>query len=130
MGHPVQVAGVPLSFEGFANYIGAKGKNEFGGDTAPRNQYRHADHVRHERRGHAPKNTFKVGVEYQYWKNKFGNPDTNNPGATAKTPMVRAEYHFLNDCNFKGNRRMKRRSAGLPALPPSAWPPPPTLPNR
>jgi hypothetical protein len=42
----------------------------------------------------APKNTFKVGVEYQYWKNKFGNPDTNNPGATAKTPMVRAEYHF------------------------------------
>jgi hypothetical protein len=41
-----------------------------------------------------PKNTFKVGVEYQYWKNKFGNPDRNNPGATAKTPMVRAEYHF------------------------------------
>jgi hypothetical protein len=42
----------------------------------------------------AAKNTFKVGVEYQYWKNKFGNPDKNNPGATAKTPMVRAEYHF------------------------------------
>jgi hypothetical protein len=34
-GIPVQVAGVPLSFEGFANYIGAKGNNEFGGGTAP-----------------------------------------------------------------------------------------------
>jgi len=41
-----------------------------------------------------PKNTFKIGVEYQYWKNKFGNPDRTVPGATAKTPMVRAEYHF------------------------------------
>jgi hypothetical protein len=31
---------------------------------------------------------------YQYWKNKFGNSDHNNPGATARTPMLRAEYHF------------------------------------
>ena len=42
------------------------------------------------------KGTFKLGVEYQYWKNKFGN-DSSGPagsGAFAKTPMVRAEYHF------------------------------------
>jgi hypothetical protein len=43
-----------------------------------------------------PKGTFKVGLEYQWWKNKFGN-DASGPagsGAFAKTPMIRAEYHF------------------------------------
>jgi hypothetical protein len=42
------------------------------------------------------KGQFKVGIEYQYWRNKFGN-DRNGPagkGAFAKTPMLRAEYHF------------------------------------
>ena len=39
------------------------------------------------------KNTFRVGREYQYWRNKFGNPD-NVIGSFAKTPMLRAEYHF------------------------------------
>ena len=43
------------------------------------------------------KGMFKVGLEYQYWRNKFGN-NNDNPffrgGATAKTPMIRAEYHF------------------------------------
>jgi hypothetical protein len=38
-------------------------------------------------------NTLRIGLEYQYWRNKFGTPH-NIPGATAKTPMVRAEYHF------------------------------------
>jgi hypothetical protein len=40
--------------------------------------------------------TFKVGLEYQYWRNKFGN-NHNGPagdGAFAKTTMIRAEYHF------------------------------------
>ena len=89
-------AGIPLSFEGYANYITAKGKDEFGGDTKPET---HIDmQVMYDISGAVgtPKNTFKVGVEYEYWKNKFGN-NANGPagsGATAKTPMVRAEYHF------------------------------------
>jgi hypothetical protein len=42
------------------------------------------------------KNTFRVGVEYQLWNNKFGNiaMTTGNKGQRASTPMVRAEYHF------------------------------------
>jgi hypothetical protein len=43
------------------------------------------------------KGKFKVGIEYQYWKNKFGNPATTpgaGSGAFAKTTMLRAEYHF------------------------------------
>ncbi|SFV14047.1 outer envelope protein [Pseudoduganella namucuonensis] len=87
-------AGIPLSFEGFANFIASKGKNEFGGDTARETNI--DMQIMYDMSGMvgAGKNTFKVGVEYQYWKNKFGNSDKGNPGATAKTPMIRAEYHF------------------------------------
>lgn len=40
------------------------------------------------------KGKVKVGLEYQYWKNKFGNSASGNPGAFAKTTMLRGEYHF------------------------------------
>ena len=86
--------GIPLSFEGYANFISGKGRNEFGGGTAPETNI--DMQVMYDLSGAvgAAKNTFKVGLEYQYWKNKFGNPDRDNPGATARTPMIRAEYHF------------------------------------
>jgi nucleoside-specific outer membrane channel protein Tsx len=93
---PFNVASVPLSFEGFANYIAAKGKNESGGNTAAETNidmqvmYDMSSVI-----GAQPK-TFKLGAEYQYWKNKFGNDHNGvaGKGAFAKTPMVRAEYHF------------------------------------
>lgn len=88
-----------LSFEGFFNYIASKGKNEFGGDTAAETNF--DAQVMYDLSGAVGggKGSFKVGLEYQYWKNKFGNPTTvagkgAGPGATAKTPMFRAEYHF------------------------------------
>jgi hypothetical protein len=109
-GIPFEVAGVPLSFEGFANYIGTKGKNEFGGGTAPRNQYRHADHVRHERRRHAPKNTFKVGVEYQYWKTSSAIRTPTTQVQPPRRLWCAPNTTFLSRLNFKGNRRMKRRT--------------------
>ena len=98
--------GIPLgtdtgfSFEGFANFIASKGKNEFGGDTAAETNI--DMQVMYDMSGvvGAKPNSFKVGLEYQYWKNKFGNPTTASigpgagPGATAKTPMIRVEYHF------------------------------------
>lgn len=88
------VPGLPLSFEGFANFIAAKGKNEFGAPTAAETNI--DMQLMYDMSGAlgASKNTFKVGLEYQYWKNKFGNDATNNKGAMAKTPMIRAEYHF------------------------------------
>lgn len=99
--HPMLTAawGIPLgggfSFEGFMNYIAAKGKNEFGGDTAPETNF--DGQIMYDVSSLAgAKGKFKVGIEYQYWKNKFGN-DASGPagsGATAKTPMIRAEYHF------------------------------------
>ncbi|GAB2181715.1 hypothetical protein DLREEDagrD3_19380 [Denitratisoma sp. agr-D3] len=95
-GIPFSVGSLPLSFEGFANFISSKGKNEFGGSTAAETNI--DMQVMYDASAHvgASKNTFKVGVEYQYWKNKFGNDYTTGAGsgAFAKTPMIRAEYHF------------------------------------
>ena len=88
--------GLPLSFEGFANVIAAKGKNEFGAETAVETNI--DMQIMYDLSGlvGAGKNSFKLGFEYQYWKNKFGN-NASGPagkGAFAKTPMIRAEYHF------------------------------------
>ena len=95
------VWGIPLwetglSFEGYANFIAAKGTDEFGNQTAAEtNIDMQLMYDIGKLLGAAPK-TMKIGVEYQWWKNKFGN-DANGPagsGAFAQTPMLRAEYHF------------------------------------
>lgn len=86
-----------LSWEGYALYIASKGTNEFGGPTAPETHFDMKLMLDVGLLAGGPKGTFKVGVAYEYWKNKFGNP-TETPGAgqgaTARTPMIRAEYHF------------------------------------
>jgi len=85
-----------FSFEGFANFIASKGKNEFGDDTAAETNIDMQLMYDASSLVGASKKTFKVGVEYQWWKNKFGNDHSGaaGSGAFAKTPMVRAEYHF------------------------------------
>ena len=84
-----------LSFEGFANFIASKGKNEFGGDTAAETNI-DAQIMFDVGALAGTKGKFKVGLEYQYWKNKFGNDHKGaaGSGAFAKTTMFRAEYHF------------------------------------
>jgi nucleoside-specific outer membrane channel protein Tsx len=92
----VPVGSLPLSFEGYANFIAAKGKNETGGDTAAETNI--DAQVMYDASGvlGAKPKTIRVGLEYQWWKNKFGNNAGGfaGPGAFAKTPMIRAEYHF------------------------------------
>jgi hypothetical protein len=95
------VWGVPMgagwSFEGYANFIASKGKNEFGGNTAAEtNIDAYAMYDLSGLTGGA-KNTWRAGVGYQYWKNKFGNDNSNafyKGGAFAKTPSLKVEYHF------------------------------------
>ena len=93
----IGIGSLPLAFKGYALYIGAKGKNEFGGATRPET---HIDVALTYDVGTVmgmAKNGLSIGLEYEYWKNKFGNPAITpgaGPGATAHTPMVRAEYHF------------------------------------
>jgi hypothetical protein len=92
--------GIPLgssgfSFEGFANFIASKGKNEFGGSTAAETNI-DAQVMYDLGSLMGAKGRAKVGLEYQYWKNKFGNSSSGaaGSGAFAKTPMIRFEYHF------------------------------------
>lgn len=89
----IPIGGTGLSFEGFMNYIASKGNNEFGGPTSPEtNIDGTVFYDLSPALGASPK-TLRIGVGYQYWRNKFGNPGTIT-GTTAKTPMVRADYHF------------------------------------
>lgn len=91
----IPIGGTGLSFEGFMNWIASKGNNEFGGGTKPETNL-DMQLMYDVSSAWGSKGKFKVGLEYQYWKNKFGN-DHEGPagdGAFAKTPMIRAEYHF------------------------------------
>jgi hypothetical protein len=95
-GVPFSIGSVPLSFEGFANVIAPKGKLESGRDSKTEtNIDMQVMYDMSSTIGAQPK-TFKVGVEYQFWKNKFGNDysGVTGQGAFAKTPMIRAQYHF------------------------------------
>jgi nucleoside-specific outer membrane channel protein Tsx len=100
--HPMLSAswGIPVaegwSFEGYMNFIAAKGRDETGNPTgAETNLDMQLMYDIGARFGQG-KNRFRVGVEYQFWNNKFGNTEatTGNKGQRASTPMVRAEYHF------------------------------------
>jgi len=105
--HPMLTAawGIPLgkdtgfSFEGFANFIASKGKLDDKVTDSAAETNIDAQVMYDVGALAGAKGKFKVGLEYQYWKNKFGNKTTAvgagaGPGATAKTPMLRAEYHF------------------------------------
>jgi hypothetical protein len=88
--------GAGFTFEGFADLIAAKGNDEFGNATKPETHFDGRIMYDVGAGLGGAKNTFKVGFEYEWWKNKFGN-DASGPagaGAFAKTPMIRAEYHF------------------------------------
>ena len=92
----IPLGSLPLSFEGFANFIADKGTDEFGNSTEPETNIDMQLMLDVGAVSGGAKNTFKLGLAYQYWKNKFG-VDSNGPagsGAFAKTPMIRAEYHF------------------------------------
>jgi nucleoside-specific outer membrane channel protein Tsx len=92
----IPIGDLPLSFEGFMNVIAPKGNDEFGVGTKTETNFDGQIMLDVGRITGGPKGTFKVGLEYQYWKNKFGNNSSGaaGSGAFAKTPMIRAEYHF------------------------------------
>jgi len=97
--HPMisAVWGTPVGgfwFKGVANFISSKGKNEFGGATKPETFINTALMYDLSAAIGAPKNTFQAGLGYNWWKNKFGNDASVVPGAFARTPTLRAEYHF------------------------------------
>jgi nucleoside-specific outer membrane channel protein Tsx len=100
--HPMLSAawGIPLGhgfkFEGYANFIAAKGPDEVGNGTgAETNIDMQVMYDLGEALG-SRKNLFRIGLEYQLWNNKFGNTaaTTGDRGQRASTPMIRAQVHF------------------------------------
>jgi hypothetical protein len=89
--------GIPVAqnftFEGFGNFIASKGYDEVGIKTAAETNIDMQLMWDVGAATAGAKNKFKLGIEYQYWRNKFGNP-SHVPGSKASTPMIRAEYHF------------------------------------
>jgi opacity protein-like surface antigen len=101
--HPMLTAawGIPVaegwSFEGYANLISSKGRDEVGNDTGVETNIDMQLMYDIGREFGQPKNRFRLGLEYQFWNNKFGNTRATTAGLggqRASTPMVRAEYHF------------------------------------
>jgi nucleoside-specific outer membrane channel protein Tsx len=100
--HPMFAAnwGIPVAegwaFEGFLNVIASKGRDEVGNKTGTETNLDMQLMYDIGSQFGQPKNRFRLGLEYQYWNNKFGNTSatTGGLGQRASTPMVRAEYHF------------------------------------
>jgi hypothetical protein len=83
---------VPTTFKGWATYTQEKGKDGFGGNTAPETWLESALLVDLAQVTGQPK-TFYAGVGYQYIKNKFGN-QPSVPGTKVSAPSVKMEVHF------------------------------------
>jgi nucleoside-specific outer membrane channel protein Tsx len=100
--HPMLTAnwGIPVaegwSFEGYVNFIASKGRDEVGNATGAETNLDMMLMYDIGSQFGQPKNRFRLGLEYQFWNNKFGNTSasTGGLGHRASTPMVRAEYHF------------------------------------
>lgn len=92
--------GIPLSpqvsFEGYANFIASKGKSEVGSQTGAETNIDMQVMWDISSALGGKKNTFRIGLEYQFWNNKFGNTaaTTGGNGYQARTPMVRIDAHF------------------------------------
>lgn len=97
-GIPFQAGPVPLKFQGFVNYIGAKGKDYANVDTSRETLMRTALMVDVGQMVASKKNTVMVGLGYELWRNKFGNEKTatgvTKAGIDTNALMFQAEWHF------------------------------------
>lgn len=88
--------GHSLAFEGFANFIAPKGKDEVGRDTGAETQVDLRLMFDLGAMAGMSKKKFRAGLEFEYWHNKFGNTalTTGGKGYKANTTMLRVDYHF------------------------------------
>lgn len=88
--------GHSLAFEGFANFIASKGKDEVGHDTGAETQIDLRLMFDLGAVTGMAKHKLRAGLEYEYWHNKFGNTalTTGGQGYKANSTMLRVDYHF------------------------------------
>ena len=95
---PFDVGAVPFKFQGFANYNSPKGRDYAGISTKSEVLVRASLMMDVGKVMFDTKNTFWLGIGYEYWHNKFGNRYMANgnlkPGIKTTAPMLQAEWHF------------------------------------
>ncbi len=97
-GIPFSAGSVPLKFQGFINVNSDKGRDYAGVKTRTETLMRAALMVDVGQMAWGSKNTFLMGVGYEYWRNKFGNHAYGNgvekPGIDTDAPTFQLEWHF------------------------------------
>ena len=97
-GIPFSAGPLPLKFQGFININGEKGRDYAGVKTHTETLMRTALMVDVGQMAWGKKNTFLMGVGYEYWRNKFGNHAYGNgvekPGIDTNAPTFQMEWHF------------------------------------
>jgi nucleoside-specific outer membrane channel protein Tsx len=96
-GVPFQVGPVGATFKGYANYIGAKGKDGFGVETKPET-LSNLSLLFDISPMFGTKKKVYVGPGFEYWNNKFGGQNSDAPAPATNqrvtAPMLQAEIHF------------------------------------
>lgn len=82
---------VPLKFNGWATYTGAKGKDGFGNETKAETWINAFLMVDAGKLMGGSKDTFLAGVGYEYVKSKFGSSGT---GSKTSQPLLKLEWHL------------------------------------
>ncbi|GHA18106.1 hypothetical protein [Oceanisphaera arctica] len=91
-GVPFNAGPVPMKFQGFGNYNGAKGEDYNFNETKPEVLVRTSLMVDVGQLAFDKSNTLWAGVGYEYWDNKFGNHGKD--GVDTRAPTFNMEWHF------------------------------------
>jgi len=91
-GVPFNIASASFNFKGFANLIGDKGKDAQLKDTATEALMRTYLMGDIGAVMGKPKLAY-LGVGFEYWHNKFGNPNNSTTNKTTTCPMIAFELH-------------------------------------
>lgn len=88
-GVPFGLDPMDAEFKGYANYVGAKGRDGFGTETKPETLANLALLADLGRMLGTPRNHLMAGVGFDYWSNKFGGANK-----WVMAPMVMLQLHF------------------------------------
>jgi len=96
-GLPFQVGPVGAEFKGYANYVGAKGKDGFGAETRPETLANLSLLVDISPVFGTKKKVY-AGLGFEYWNNKFGGQNSDAPAPATNrrvtAPMLQVQIHF------------------------------------
>jgi len=96
-GLPFQVGTVGAEFKGYANYVGAKGKDGFGAETRPETLANLSLLVDISPVFGTKKKVY-AGLGFEYWNNKFGGQNSDAPAPATNrrvtAPMLQVQIHF------------------------------------